>query len=515
MKKILRTVSLVALLGCLFSCNNPTSSSVSSSSSTQSISSVETSTSESSESTSEESSLSESTSEESLSSEESSSEESLSSEESSSETVVEATGVTLDQTAVTLKITKDVANPTVTLVATVAPENATDKTVTWETSDAAVATVADGVVTGLKYGTATITVKKGDFTATCEVTVETELPEPVVTTIAELTEPDETKLVKVTGIVDNVVNTSYGNFDLVDKDTGASMYVYGLGAKETAKQDFSWKNGKLSYKNPKSFASLDVKAGDEITMVGVFLQFGGNTLELSGYLDVKGDSSAYRYTASVEVNDATMGSATLSKTTDIAYGETVEILPAPADGYKVGKVEANGKEVFEAEGKYTFTAGVVNTAKVTFVEAAAAPVYTIAASSASTFGMPATSGESSTDEKTFDYNGITFGYLKIYSGGQYFMFYKPGTIYNKVAFPQNIAKVSITTSSGTSVKSKLYCSFGTEAMTANKVDTEGKTIAKNSTYDFVPAEASTYFNVSSDTAANLQITQIVITLAGE
>ena len=44
-----------------------------------------------------------------------------------------------------------------TLTATIAPENATDKTVTWSSSDNAVATVEDGEVTAVGHGTAVIT----------------------------------------------------------------------------------------------------------------------------------------------------------------------------------------------------------------------------------------------------------------------------------------------------------------------------------------------------------------------
>lgn len=83
--------------------------------------------------------------------------------------------VTLDET--TAEFAKgsdgfDVASKTLT--ATVAPENATDKTVTWTSSDEAVATVADGVVTPVGVGKATITVttKDGEKTASCEVTVK-------------------------------------------------------------------------------------------------------------------------------------------------------------------------------------------------------------------------------------------------------------------------------------------------------------------------------------------------------
>lgn len=62
-----------------------------------------------------------------------------------------------------------------TLVATVYPTDATDKSVTWESSDPFVAIVEDGVVTAIGDGTATITVTTvdGGLTATCEVTVET------------------------------------------------------------------------------------------------------------------------------------------------------------------------------------------------------------------------------------------------------------------------------------------------------------------------------------------------------
>ena len=63
---------------------------------------------------------------------------------------------------------------TFTLVATITPEDATNKSVTWASSDEAVATVdANGVVRGIAEGTADITVTTvdGEFTDVCAVTV--------------------------------------------------------------------------------------------------------------------------------------------------------------------------------------------------------------------------------------------------------------------------------------------------------------------------------------------------------
>ncbi|MEE0749172.1 S-layer homology domain-containing protein [Evtepia sp.] len=64
---------------------------------------------------------------------------------------------------------------TATLTATVEPDNATNQNVTWSSSDPSVATVANGVVTAVGAGTATITATAADGsgkTAACTVTVE-------------------------------------------------------------------------------------------------------------------------------------------------------------------------------------------------------------------------------------------------------------------------------------------------------------------------------------------------------
>lgn len=74
--------------------------------------------------------------------------------------------ITLNKTQLSL-----VKGATETLAATVLPTTATDKTVIWESSDTAVATVKDGIVTAVAAGNATITATAGGKTAICAVTV--------------------------------------------------------------------------------------------------------------------------------------------------------------------------------------------------------------------------------------------------------------------------------------------------------------------------------------------------------
>ena len=81
---------------------------------------------------------------------------------------VSVTGVKLDQTSLSLTV-----GGTGTLNATVQPDNATNKAVTWSSSNETVATVENGVVTAVGAGTAdiTVTTQDGQKTAVCAVTV--------------------------------------------------------------------------------------------------------------------------------------------------------------------------------------------------------------------------------------------------------------------------------------------------------------------------------------------------------
>lgn len=80
--------------------------------------------------------------------------------------------VAVTEVKITSTVKEVTAGETITLTAAVSPENATNKTVTWTSSDTTVATVKDGVVTGVKEGKVTIKATAGEKTASVEVTVK-------------------------------------------------------------------------------------------------------------------------------------------------------------------------------------------------------------------------------------------------------------------------------------------------------------------------------------------------------
>lgn len=102
------------------------------------------------------------------------------SDDDEKEGTIAVSAVAVNPTTVAVK-----PGATVTLSATVTPEDATDKTITWSSSDEKVATVDGGKVTGVAEGTATITAttKSGDKTATCAVTVSEDAPEVLEDTL--------------------------------------------------------------------------------------------------------------------------------------------------------------------------------------------------------------------------------------------------------------------------------------------------------------------------------------------
>ena len=80
--------------------------------------------------------------------------------------IIAVTSITLDQPTLNLE-----KGTSATLTATVKPDDATDKTITWSSSNDNIVRVSNGIITAVLEGNATITASCGGKSAKCEVTV--------------------------------------------------------------------------------------------------------------------------------------------------------------------------------------------------------------------------------------------------------------------------------------------------------------------------------------------------------
>ena len=133
------------------------------------------------------------------------------------------TGVSLNRNELTLT-----EGETGTLTAAITPDNATDKSVTWESSNTAVATVENGTVTAVSAGKAIITVTTADGgkTDACKVTV-TAVPEPEPEPTPEPEpEPEEPEEVYIpsTPIPDGFHEYSLGTMLYIDGKRVKGLY---------------------------------------------------------------------------------------------------------------------------------------------------------------------------------------------------------------------------------------------------------------------------------------------------
>ena len=135
-------------------------------------------------------------------------------------TVIAVTGVSLDKSTANIQI-----GGSTTLTATVLPADASNKALTWSSSNTSVVTVGNGVVMGIAAGTATITVASvadPTKTATCTVTVTAGPPVPPTNLLIHEPEKYEaktsdggygTKLTVVNGYEYEVYYTEYTDGD--------------------------------------------------------------------------------------------------------------------------------------------------------------------------------------------------------------------------------------------------------------------------------------------------------------
>ena len=118
----------------------------------------------------------------------------------------------------------------------------------------------DGVENGARHGQVNVECASGATSFVVRQKGDPTRPSDEITPIQIgdfIKLPENGQVYELTGIVTNMANMTYGNFDLVD-DTG-SIYIYGVLDKDG---------------NARNFATLDVEEGDQITLHGSLGHYG-------------------------------------------------------------------------------------------------------------------------------------------------------------------------------------------------------------------------------------------------
>ena len=225
--------------------------------------------------------------------------------------VIPVTGISIEEGA-TAEVEE---GKTVALTAKVQPDNATDKTVTWTSSNKAIATVADGVVTGVAAGQAVITAKAGDKEATCTVTVKR--PEPVDgKSMKEVTADDLGKLIGLDGkvypsILSAVASGTVGSAVIVyvGSETAEGNFTHGLAMSMrdavSSGYTFKWKTSSGNYDNPQY--SSDLHSSLEYKESGYSLTKGRGESPWEAFAAAKNNTINDRYGITAAAPEGTSG----------------------------------------------------------------------------------------------------------------------------------------------------------------------------------------------------------------
>ncbi len=226
--------------------------------------------------------------------------------------VIPVTGISIEEGA-TAEVEE---GKTVALTAKVQPDNATDKTLTWTSSNKAIATVADGVVTGVAAGQAVITAKAGDKEATCTVTVKR--PEPVDgKSMKEVTADDLGKLIGLDGkvypsILSAVASGTVASAVIVyvGSETAEGSFTHGLAmsmrdAVSSSGYTFKWKTSSGNYDNPQY--SSDLHSSLEYKESGYSLTKGRGESPWEAFAAAKNNTIHDRYGITAAAPEGTSG----------------------------------------------------------------------------------------------------------------------------------------------------------------------------------------------------------------
>ena len=247
---------------------------------------------------------------------------------------VPVSGISLDMTTIGLYV-----DETVTLTATVSPEDATDPTVTWTSNNEQVAKVEDGVVTAVSEGKATITAKAGDKIARCRVTVSI-VPIPATEIVLDKPEID---------IVRGETATLVATVTPADTTDKISW--------ESDKPGIASVEGGVVTAVAKGSATITVRAGEQSATCKVTVIVPVTSVSLDQAELAMDKGKTMTLTATVLPEDATDKTVTWSSSNEKVAVVKDGSVTAVADGEAIITAEAGGKE---ASCKVTVTTPVTS-----------------------------------------------------------------------------------------------------------------------------------------------------------
>ena len=233
-----------------------------------------------------------------------------------------ATGVSLSQTTASIAV-----NQTLQLTAAVTPSNATNKAVTWSSSNTSVATVSStGLVTAKAVGSATITVTTADGSnksATCLVTVTAQ---------------------QATGISLNKTSATINN--------GETLQLTATVTPSTASQAVTWSSSNTAVATVSSNGLVTAKAPGMVTITATTAD--GSNLTASCAVTVRQLATGItlsQTTASIAVNQTLQLTATVTPN-----NATNKAVTWSSSNTSVATVSSNGLVTAKAVGNATITA---------------------------------------------------------------------------------------------------------------------------------------------------------------
>jgi uncharacterized protein YjdB len=239
---------------------------------------------------------------------------------------VAVTSVGLNKTSLEL-----VEGDTETLTATVLPDDATDKTVTWASSNERIVTVKGGVVSAISPGEATVSAQAGDKTGICLITVQKKY------VAVESVELDKTELSL-----------------FVDESATLTAIVKPDGATD---QSVSWKSS--NEKVAKVSSSGEIQAiGVGKATITVTTMDGGKTASCS--VEVKNRVESITITAPNGAKEISIGATLQLKVTVTPEGLSDTETEWKSSDTSVATVSADGLVTAKSKGTVTITVTVKN-----------------------------------------------------------------------------------------------------------------------------------------------------------